>query len=711
MVEFSVVVATLLRPSYTALIASLRQQTFHSRELITRTDPPNEYVGRNRGARQAVGEYLVFRDDDTILPTNHLAILAKGIQSRDPAPVAIGGPLRGNMWGSGAILLNEPKWGIGANMTIRRDAFEAVGGFEEDWGLGYPVKGWRADSLGADEPVIIRDSLGVRQVPVSSLFVGGSARGDGKEEVTLNGLNVASFDGVSASFFPASKIIRHRVTQACDVVVYGSGTTRMTPHHNLFMPQFKAAETTGRTSRRSDWRGLVWVNGGWARRGYGEYSDIRLERLVPVRPETAIGKLVVVASGIASDDDSTAHRGLPFPIEGLTIYDTPLNHYAIRFAEARDILRGKDPEFRRRYGRSWGVHIAREWMWAKHGAVPIRMLRDIGVDISSLTDVVVVSKGNHRTLEYRCPIPLDEEMLKFFGLWVADGSYFRHGVAISCAEAGPLVARIATRFGAGYRLGNNGVDWKIQCSFLRRVMELSGWRGESATKRVAPWVFSLPPPLRSAFLNGYWMGDGHLRSAVTINRRLAEDVRCLLLLGGRWGSITHDTCRTPFSNGNLQTFWRINELASGVSSKTMRFGPYTMGRVVSVSPVDRFDDYVYDIHVPGRGTFFTGNLLVHNTDLWWTLEDRYPGGLLWLDDLVVDHPGPMGSTFQPEVEDVFIRRWKSRVMERFLSVDPRLQQMLLQTQTLTPEERGKVIRARQEMRKSMPHIPVLPQEV
>ncbi len=144
--RFSVIVATLLRPSYPQFVASLRQQTCHDYEFIARTDPPNEYRSRNLGARQAVGQYLVFRDDDTVLPQTHLAILAKGIRSCDPAPAAIGGPLHGNMWGSGSVTLNEPKWGVGANMAIRRDAFEAVGGFEEDWGLGHPVKGWRADT-------------------------------------------------------------------------------------------------------------------------------------------------------------------------------------------------------------------------------------------------------------------------------------------------------------------------------------------------------------------------------------------------------------------------------------------------------------------------------------------------------------------------------------------------------------------------------------
>lgn len=141
---FSVIVATLLRPTYAGLVASLRRQSFRDFELISRSDPGNEYIARNRGAETARGDYLVFIDDDAAAPPGHLARLSD-IVSRRPDLVAISGPLRGDMFGSGSFLLDKPGWWVGANMTVRRDVF-AARPFEETWGLGRTPRGWRADT-------------------------------------------------------------------------------------------------------------------------------------------------------------------------------------------------------------------------------------------------------------------------------------------------------------------------------------------------------------------------------------------------------------------------------------------------------------------------------------------------------------------------------------------------------------------------------------
>jgi len=143
---FTVVCATLLRPSYAQLAWSVHAQSFRDFEFSARHEPDvNEYVSRNRAARAARGRYLVFCDDDAQLRLDHLKRLAEAISGNDDPP-ALGGPLQGNMWGQGTVLLNEPTWGVGANMCFRADAFAELGGFEEDWGLGHPVKGWRSDT-------------------------------------------------------------------------------------------------------------------------------------------------------------------------------------------------------------------------------------------------------------------------------------------------------------------------------------------------------------------------------------------------------------------------------------------------------------------------------------------------------------------------------------------------------------------------------------
>jgi len=147
MPRFSVICATLLRSSYAALIASVRRQTFRDFEFIGRADSGpgvNEYVVRNRAARQAAGDWLVWVDDDSELPSGYLARLSRTVSDR-PNLVAVSGCLRGNFSGRGVETIDQSGWWIGACMAVRRDVF-LERPFEESWGLGHIPKGWRADS-------------------------------------------------------------------------------------------------------------------------------------------------------------------------------------------------------------------------------------------------------------------------------------------------------------------------------------------------------------------------------------------------------------------------------------------------------------------------------------------------------------------------------------------------------------------------------------
>lgn len=143
---FSIIVATLKRPSYANLVQSIRNQTFTDWELIARYDPDvNEYISRNLAAKQATGEYLFFTDDDCVLPSDYLAVARDDID-RGSWPSGLSGPVMlpdraGNM-----KKIEQPTWGIGANMIIRAEYFRKLGGFEETWDLPYPLKGWRADT-------------------------------------------------------------------------------------------------------------------------------------------------------------------------------------------------------------------------------------------------------------------------------------------------------------------------------------------------------------------------------------------------------------------------------------------------------------------------------------------------------------------------------------------------------------------------------------
>ncbi len=142
--KFTVIMATLLRGSYDAAVSSLYRQTCREFEFMARADPGNEYIARNRAAKEAHADWLVFMDDDAVAPPGWLARLDSVLFAK-PDLVAVSGPLRGNMFGSGIILVDKPGWWIGASMAVKRDVF-LEHPFEETWGLGRVPRGWRSDS-------------------------------------------------------------------------------------------------------------------------------------------------------------------------------------------------------------------------------------------------------------------------------------------------------------------------------------------------------------------------------------------------------------------------------------------------------------------------------------------------------------------------------------------------------------------------------------
>ena len=94
---------------------------------------------RNAGAQQAVGETLIFVDADTLVP---LATLRAALQAIDEGAVGGGAAVafdqRLPIWMRLCITLfmlvyRLGGWATGCFVFVRRDAFEAVGGFDEQY--------------------------------------------------------------------------------------------------------------------------------------------------------------------------------------------------------------------------------------------------------------------------------------------------------------------------------------------------------------------------------------------------------------------------------------------------------------------------------------------------------------------------------------------------------------------------------------------------
>lgn len=94
---------------------------------------------RNAGARQAVGDILFFLDADTQLPPQTLAAAWRSLQHETVAGGALVSmdrdlPLDARLgvtfWN---ILSRINRWAAGCFVFVRRDVFEAVGGFSTDY--------------------------------------------------------------------------------------------------------------------------------------------------------------------------------------------------------------------------------------------------------------------------------------------------------------------------------------------------------------------------------------------------------------------------------------------------------------------------------------------------------------------------------------------------------------------------------------------------
>jgi glycosyltransferase involved in cell wall biosynthesis len=166
---FSVIVATLLRPSLQDLLNSLKRQTLERKEweLITWDSGFNEYDARNQASKEARGQWLAFTDDDCVAPSDWLESAYNFLQDpKNSDTVALTGPLEGDLWGHGKVMrLEKPNWYVGANLFVRKDAFDSLGRFESDWGLSPPPRGWRSDS---DLGFRIEDKFGKKTCKFSS---------------------------------------------------------------------------------------------------------------------------------------------------------------------------------------------------------------------------------------------------------------------------------------------------------------------------------------------------------------------------------------------------------------------------------------------------------------------------------------------------------------------------------------------------------------
>lgn len=144
-IKFTVVIATLMRPSLYTAVESVRMQYRPNMEIeiVTRYDPLiNEYASRDIAICDLNHtDYIAVLDDDAFYDQDTLMKIADRIASYDFADCAV----KGNIFGRGVEIFDRPYLGIGTALFFTPEAYSMTGGFHLSWGKD-PGSGWRMDT-------------------------------------------------------------------------------------------------------------------------------------------------------------------------------------------------------------------------------------------------------------------------------------------------------------------------------------------------------------------------------------------------------------------------------------------------------------------------------------------------------------------------------------------------------------------------------------
>ncbi|RLG41801.1 MAG: hypothetical protein DRO05_02910, partial [Thermoproteota archaeon] len=205
----------------------------------------------------------------------------------------------------------------------------------------------------------------------------------------------------------------------------------------------------------------------------------------------------------------------------------------------------------------------------RKGVLPLSEFIKISEKVKSLKGDLYIGTRNSRAIPSK--IPLNESFMEFFGLWLADGSYNAdRSVIISCRDA-KCVWDVSKHLRTKVGVHSDGMSLMLNSVVFRTIMEhILGFSGDVHTKRVPEWIFSLNERQISAFLRGYFSGDGNVGryeiESVSTSYNLLKDIQMLLLRLGivsriketrKRGGCDKEPMRYRISisdRGNLKTF-------------------------------------------------------------------------------------------------------------------------------------------------------------
>jgi intein/homing endonuclease len=247
---------------------------------------------------------------------------------------------------------------------------------------------------------------------------------------------------------------------------------------------------------------------------------------------------------------------------------------------------------------------------------------------------------------FKCPEATTENIMWLLGLWIGDGNadvrlglYGEKGRVIfhipeSQREIREEVIKVLREnFGLTHHIHTYKNRIEVNSLYLTKFLKMNGFEGDSHTKRVPRWVFTLPLEQRLAFIAGYLDADGYVRkngniALISVNRTLLEDIRELCILSGlepiniyKYEQTVHfkkvGGTRHVYSKGYVLILSNVNTVT--VPTREPRFKARLKGiilptvrckRVKQIAYVGKKE--VFDMHV-GNGNFIANGIVVHNS--------------------------------------------------------------------------------------------------
>ncbi len=378
-------------------------------------------------------------------------------------------------------------------------------------------------SLTADQRVLIERRGVVERVAIGDLANEVMAPGEEARSVVDRGWRVPAFDPQTGrySWRPVEQVIRHqRENEILEITTEYGKRVRVTGCHSLFACRPGTLEpypVEARSLRPGD-------------------AIVAPRRLPEPAPVTKINLLEYIA------EESLTRRwtfvyGLPFDL---------LRRLHARAQVVHKTLKGRS----RRYFR-WSVSdevidvLDDSWIqYMSRGFLPLRLVKQFNVERAC-------ASGYLRTYHHGVPCetpatwPLTPSLMRFLGLWVAEGHADRRQIAFTFGERETnLVEEVAaTARGLGLSTTIESRDrHAVRVKVFGGMLDilLPRWCGSGAHAKTGARLrlSRAGHRLRQHFLDGLYAGDGHQvkgRHVLTIgsvSRDLIADVEALWLLQG-----------------------------------------------------------------------------------------------------------------------------------------------------------------------------------